>query len=251
VRWDKIACWEPSDVNSPVIRAAERLYEQTLAPDERIPWVWIERAVGNRNSGPRGWLRHLILAAPEGRTDDPNSLAGYAYGAFLPGYGGYLCYVGVAGWARRLGVGTALFGAFFDAMRADAREAGEKLPFVIWESHRPEAGAHEDLWAARVRLFDRVGGLWVEGVDFLSPNFAAEDDAPPVPLQLFVKPMDEPASAFGAARLREVIGGLHERVYRSEPGDPFYAGTLPPGRHPRLVPAKLAGSVRADRGVLV
>ena len=40
---------------------------------------------------PGGWRKHLLLAAPEGRTDDPEALAGYAYGAYIPGYGGYLC----------------------------------------------------------------------------------------------------------------------------------------------------------------
>src|SRR5206468_2231723 len=131
----------------------------------------------------------LILAAPEGRTADPASLAGYAYGAFIPGYGGYMCYVGVADVARRLGIGTKLFEAFFEAMQADAKAAEEPLPFVVWESHRPDAD--DKLWNARVRLFDRVGGLWIEGVDFLAPNFA-EGDVEPVELQLFLKPVDKP-----------------------------------------------------------
>lgn len=252
---DKIVCWEPTDVTTPVMRAAGRLYEQTLDPDERIPWVWIERSIGGSWARPSGWRKHLILAAPEGRTDDPEALAGYAYGAFIPGYGGYLCYVGVADWARRMGVGRTLFTAFFDAMRADARACGERLPFVIWESYRPEepglTEADRDLWAARTRLFDRVGGLWVEGVDFLAPSFADEDDAPAVPLQLFVKPEDDPAAAFDPARLRDLIAELHVRVYQTEPGEPLFDGTLTPGCQPRLIPARLAGAVRQDRGVLV
>jgi hypothetical protein len=236
-----------------MIRAAGRLYEQTLAPDERIPWVWIERTVANRER-PAGrtadWVKHLILAAPEGRTDDPEALAGYVYGAYIPGYGGYLCYVGVADWARRMGVGTVLFEAFFEAVRADARAIGEPLPFVIWESHRPEIGG-ESLWAARTRLFDRVGGYWVEGVDFLSPNFASDDDLASVPLQLFVKPEDEPLSTFDPERLRELVAGLHELVYRNQPGDPLFDGTLTPDCEPELVPATDAGTVREDRRVLV
>lgn len=146
-----------------------------------------------------------------------------------------------------------MFEEFFRRMVADAHAVGESLPFVVWESHRPEASATcaaQDLWTARVRLFDRVGGLWVEGVNFLSPNFE-EDDAPPVPLQLFVKPMDLPGAAFTPTRLRELVGGLQEHVYRAEPGDPLHAGTLPPGCQPRLVPAILAGATRAARGVLV
>jgi len=242
VRLDSITCWEPTNVNDPMMRAAGRLYEQTLAPDERIPWMWIEKAVAG--SKPGGWRKHLILASQEGPSADPESLAGYVYGAFIPGYGGYLCYVGVADWARRMGVGTRLYEAFFQAMQADAKAADESLPFVVWESHRPEADAPDgdhDLWQARVRLFDRVGGMWIEGVDFLAPNFA-EDDGEPVSLQLFVKPMDKPAAAFHEARLCGVIHGLHERVYRVDEGEELYERTLTPGCHPRLVPARQASS---------
>lgn len=236
-----------------MIRAAGRLYEQTLTPDERIPWVWIENTLMNRER-PIGhqteWMKHLILAAPEGRTNDPDALAGYVYGAFIPGYGGYLCYIGVADWARRLGVGTALFEAFFEAMRADSEAIGVPLPFVIWESHRPEFG-DENLWVARTRLFDRVGGYWVEGVDFLSPNFACDDDMASVPLQLFVKPEEELASDFGSHRLRDMIAGLHEQVYRNQPGDPLFDGSLKQECEPQLVPATNACLRPESRGVLV
>jgi hypothetical protein len=238
-----------------MLRAAGRLYEQTLDPDERIPWEWIERSVETPVAGkPGSWAKRLILAAPEGGTSDPDRLAGYVYGAFISGYGGYLCYVGVADWARRMGVGTRLYQEFYRAMREEARALGEPLPFVLWESHRPlpdAPPADHDLWQARVRLFDRVGGLWVEGVDFLSPSFAEDSEELAVPLQLFVRPMDQPAAAFTAPRLTEVISGLHGQVYRNEPGDLLYDGTLTPDCRPRLVPAKFAGAAHKDRRVLV
>jgi hypothetical protein len=221
-----------------MMRAAERLYERTLDPDERIPWMWIEKSVSG-GMKPGGWRKHLILAAPGGSTASPDRLAGYVYGAFIPGYGGYLCYVGVADWARRMGVGTQLYEAFYAAMQADARAADEPLPFVVWESHRPDDNSN--LWKARVKLFERVGGMWIEGVDFLAPNFSAENDEP-VPLQLFVKPMDKSAAAFHEERLRGVIHGLHERVYRIDEGDPLYEGTLTPLCRPRLVPARRAAA---------
>jgi hypothetical protein len=251
----KVVVWEAFDVTDPMTRAAANLYEKTLTPDERIPWMWIEQSVQERpKSKPRpgGWSRHLLLAAPEGKQDDPESLAGYVYGALLPGYGGYLCYVGVADWARRMGVGSRLYDQFFKVLRVDAGELGEALPFVLWESHRPDESATAsdwDNWTARTRLFDRVGGLWIEGVDFLSPNFAFddEDEAPPVPLQLFLKPLDIPESAFTPERLREVVGGLHERVYQNEPGSRMYDGTLPLGLLPRLSPARTAGVRKSER----
>src|SRR5258705_389878 len=111
--------------------AAGRLYEKTLAADERIPWDWIEKSIERRVGGEPGtWNGPLILAAPEGRTADPNALAGFAYGAWLRGFGGYLSYVGVADWARRMGVGTKLFELFFEVVGSDAKRVGEPLPFV-------------------------------------------------------------------------------------------------------------------------
>jgi hypothetical protein len=246
---NRIVVWEAFDVADPLTQAAGDLYEKTLPAHERIPWIWIEKSVESRTrtkpGKADGWTKHLLLAAPEDRIDDPAALAGYVYGALIPNFGGYLCYIGVADWARRMGVGTRLFNQFFRQMAVDAGEHGAALPFVIWESHRPKPdapGTDWDLWAARTKLFDRVGGLWVEGVDFLSPDFASDDDdAPPVPLQLFVKPVEDAAGAFDAERLKQVVSGLHREVYHNEPGDPLHDGTLPPGIQPRLRPAKLAG----------
>jgi hypothetical protein len=250
VQFSRIVVWEAFDASDAMTQAAAGLYERTLAAEERIPWYWIEKSVESRTKTkpglPGGWTKHLLLAAPEGRTDDPAALAGYVYGALIPNYGGYLCYIGVADWARRMGVGTRLYDQFFRQMAVDAGELGMPLPFVIWESHRPGAlapTADWDMWNARTRLFDRVGGHWIEGVDFLTPNFASDDETvEPVPLQLFVKPMQEPAAAFDAERLKQVVAGLHREVYYGEPGDELFDATLPPDCRPRLRPAKLAGA---------
>lgn len=248
VRAERIVVWETFDLSDPFTQAAGDLYEQTLAPEERIPWIWIEKAVENRRHRKRNfrqeWNKHLLLAAREADLDAPGRLAGYAYGAYLPGFGGYLCYLGVAEWARRLGIGTRLMEQFFRQMTVDAGELGEPVPFVLWESRRPEPEAGEaawELWMARVRLFQRVGAWWIEGVDFLTPNFAAndegEEEAEPVPLQLFLRPMEEPVSALTSERLRQIIAQLQLTVYRREPGDDLYEQTLPPGCQPQLRPA--------------
>jgi len=242
VQFKRIACREIVDSSDPMLPDVGRLYEETLAADERIPWMWIEKSIENRNQiKPGGWKRHLLIAS----VDEP--LAGFAYGGMIPDYGGYLCYLGVAAWARRLGIGTRLYEEFFQHVKLDAAELSQSLPFVVWESHRPEADAPSDdwkLWSARVRLFDRVGGMWIEGVDFLSPNYSDEDETPPVPLQLFVKPLDLPTDEFDAERLRQIVAGLLVRVYRSKPGESLYDGTLTVDCHPRLVPARLAAQGR-------
>ena len=50
------------------------------------------------------------------------------------------------------------------------------------------------------------------GLRFLSPN-CADPNGPPVPLELFLKPVDVPAAAFDAAALRLMVAGLHRYVY--------------------------------------
>lgn len=249
----KILCWEAFDATSELTRAAGRLYERTLSADERIPWAWIERSLAQRGeTKPGGWSKHLLLAAPEDRADDPDALAGFAYGALIPGYGGYLCYVGVDERYRGQGVGTRLFDQFDKVLAVDAGAADEPLPFVVWESHRPgpDAPAGEQaMWQARVRLFDKVGGLWVKGVEFLSPNYA-DEDGPPVRLELFVKPVAVPAKAFDRDRVRELVAGLHQRVYRTQPGDPLFDATLKSRFRPELVPARLAAQPARPRVAL-
>jgi len=51
----------------------------------------------------------------------------------------------------------------------------------------------------------------------------------------------DPAGAFDADRLKQIVAGLHREVYHNEPGDYLHDRTLPPGVLPRLRPAKLAG----------
>src|SRR4029077_287708 len=113
-----------------------------------------------------------------------------------------------------------------------ARISAVPLPFIIWESHRP---TDPGLWAARVPVFDKVGGLWMRGVEFLTPNYM-RNEAPPVRLQLFIRPWADPASAFDADRLRAAAAGLYDQVYRTSQDDPLRRDTLEGMVNPRLVP---------------
>jgi GNAT superfamily N-acetyltransferase len=239
---ETVACWELIDTSDPLLGEVRKLYEATQAQAERIPWEWLQRSVARRAAWrPGDRCPHLLVAAARHADGKLGPAAGFAYGAHIPGYGGYLCYLGVAPASRRLGVATRLFEHFFRLLAVDAGTEGTGLPFVIWESRRPDPGAPPaalDLWSARLLLFDRVGGRWVEGVDFLSPDF--EGDGPPVPLQLFVKPVDVPAEAFDADRLVEVVRGLQSNVYRMGDDSPLARRGLPSGARPRLRPATAA-----------
>jgi hypothetical protein len=233
-----LVCWEALDADDPALADVQRLYESTLDAEERIPWAWIAGSVAARREWrPGQWSRHLLIAAPRPRRGRGKPL-GFAYGLYLPDYGGYACYLGVDTKERRRGVGTTLLRLLVRFLQLDAACEGEDLPFVIWESRRPEPGAPAEAlesWQARLRLFARVGALWIGGVTLLTPNFQRRGGSP-VPLQLFLLPVDRPAEAFNAAALRGVTAELLSRVYGREPGDPLFEKTLPPGLEPVLRP---------------
>ncbi|HEX3147089.1 MAG TPA: GNAT family N-acetyltransferase [Gemmataceae bacterium] len=224
------ACRELLDSDDPALPAACVLYETTLDEDERIPWEWLARTPERQRTWQPGTrLAHLVVATPR---DEPNRPVGFGYGAFLPGFGGYVCYLGVDPNVRGHGIGTLLFQFLFGLIDHAARASSLPLPFVIWESHRPN---DPKLWAARLRTFHKAGGLWIEGVEMQTPNYMRAN-APPVRLNLFIRPWDELASKFDGARLRAVVRGLYEHVYRIPPDDPLHRETLEMAVNPRLVP---------------
>ncbi len=224
----------PADPGLPQIR---RLYESTLDRAERIPWEWIVRGLGRKRSRRDRWWPHLIVAEGD---DDSGAAAvqGFFYGSYLPGYGGYACYLGVDPAARSRGVGRALYQRLFAAFRRDARRLDEPLRFAIWESHAPapeDGAAAWANWQARLRLFERVRAQRIGGVEFLVPNYM-DRAAPPVVLHLFLTPFDWPVERFDSATLRSVIAGLHERVYGQGPGSALFERAQDPAREPRLLP---------------
>jgi GNAT superfamily N-acetyltransferase len=225
----EFACREVLDPDDPVLPAARWLYETTLDEDERIPWEWLARTPERRRNWQPGTRRaHLVVASLLANPDQP---VGFGYGAFLPGYGGYVCYLGVDRSARGRGIGTGLFQFVFDLLEDAARRSALPLPFVVWESHRPD---DPNLWAARLRTFDKAGGLWMQGVEMRTPNYMRAN-APPVRLNLFLRPWDEPARDFDAQRLRAVVRGLYEHVYHIPPEDVLHRETLEEAVNPRLV----------------
>jgi GNAT superfamily N-acetyltransferase len=236
---NEILCWEALDPQDPALERVRHLYETTQAASERIPWRWIEGAVAERTSWrPRHWAPHLLLAAPRSRKGNPEPVVGFAYGIHVPGYGGYATYLGVEAKHRGKGIGGRLLGLLTRVLQVDAAGEGVPLPFVVWESHRPEPGDPPEAWAlwqARQRLFTRAGAWWIAGLTLLAPNYA-QRGGPPVPLQLYLIPVDVLAEAFGPAALREVAAGLLRGVYGIEEGDPLFEGTLPADCQPVLRP---------------
>jgi GNAT superfamily N-acetyltransferase len=228
-------CWELLDPRDPLLPPVRQLYESTQAEAERIPWEWLLRGVGRRRRWrPGRWSPHLLVAAQD--ADDPAPL-GFAYGAHVPEFGGYICYLGVDPATRGRGVGSRLFLHFYDVLQVDASASAEPLPFVVWESRAPgpdATDAERAMWQARLRHFARVGGWWIAGVTLQSPNY--HDDGPPVPLQLFLTPRQTPEERFDAIALRGVVDGLMRHVYGYERSDPRYRQTLPAACSPRLRP---------------
>ena len=242
--------WEilnPTDTAMPVVKS---LYESVLDLDEQIPWTWIERSVARREQFKPGdrWLPHLIVAAAAGDPDSTTDPQAFVYGGLFPGYGGYVCYLGVAPEARQYGLGRTLFEAMFSQLRTDAVQFDIPLPFVVWESHRPgedAAQSERELWTARCRLFAKTGAMWLSGIDFQSPNYH-ENGAPPVPLELFVKPMDRSLESFDESALRDIAVGMHTHIYRHKPDDEIVLQSLPSGNAPRL-----RTSAEAERSIVV
>src|SRR5262245_57408606 len=176
------------DPDDPILPAARALYESVLEENERIPWEWLARTPDRLRTWRPGQRRpHLVVAVP---SDEPNRPVGFGYGVYLPGYGGYVCYLGVDPAARGRGIGRKLFEFLFERIAVAAQLSSAQLPFIIWESHRP---SDRGLWAARMRVFARVGGLWARGLEMHTPNYM-RDDAPPVRLHVFVRPWDQPAT---------------------------------------------------------
>jgi GNAT superfamily N-acetyltransferase len=234
----KVVCWEALDPDDPAVDQARRVYEATLDPAERIPWDWVAGAVAGRAAWrPGTWSPHLLLAAPRLRSR-AGRVHGFAYGAHVPDYGGYACYLGVDPHHRGHGTGTRLLRLLVQVLKVDALCEGTALPFVVWESHAPGPDATEEerhLWEARLRLFERVGAYWVAGLTFHAPNFARRSEGP-VPLQLFLVPMDTPAGRWDPNGLRGVAAGLLRQVYGRDEGDRLFELTLPPDARPTLRP---------------
>jgi GNAT superfamily N-acetyltransferase len=226
-----IICREIDDPADPVLPGARALYESVLDESERIPWEWLARTPERRRTWRPGERRgHLVVATPQATND---KAIGFGYGAFLPGYGGYVCYLGVDPTERGRRIGTRLFELLFRLIEEAARTSDISLPFILWESHRSDDSR---LWAARVRLFDKVGGKWARGITLLTPNYMHED-APPTALQVFLRPWDDPSDSFDGERLRDAIRGLYANVYRITPDDPLCEATLNGAVNPMLVPA--------------
>lgn len=231
-----IECNEVINPSPMQLLAAKRLYEQTLAADERIPWHWLERAIRGKVFAARGsWSKHLILATPAGQ---PDQVAGYLFGTYMPGFAGYVSYMGVDEKYRGLGIGAKLYETAFDVFKRDAKLVDEQLQFVLWESRPDESGDHHSNWNARAKLFDKIGGYWADGLDLWAPNYEVEYE--PLPYQVFVKPVTMPVDEFSPSRIRRVAHDHYRRVYKQGPGDELYARSLAHRPRPRLRPARMA-----------
>ena len=218
---DEVVCREITKSADPILPHIQALYDSTQHADERVPWAWVSGSLNNR-SKPGGPTRHLMLAEAGGQ------LAGFVMGVYLPGYGGYVSYLGVDPTHRGRGIGVALFESLFARFNFDAIHAAEPLPFAVWESKQPAADATETeqaTWAARLRLFGKVGARRIDGVELHTPNYTMPEKPGPV-LQLFVKPMSWPAESLTPTRLKVIAEGVMSRVYKLDRADELWQRTF-------------------------
>lgn len=230
-----VFCWELLAPDAATLSAVRQLYRTTMPLDERIPWRWLKQSLRRRLSWTPGRRNfHLLMAAA---ADDTSVPLGFTTATSVPGFGGYVSYLGVARQTRGRGVGTRLFEEAFRLLAVDAAAAVAPLPFIVWESHAPDPDAPVAVranWQARLRLFERVGGFALEGVTLHAPNYL-RPNRPAIPLRLFVKPVDRPAAALDASALRGVVDGLLRHIYGVEPGQALYEATLPAAASLRLI----------------
>jgi ribosomal protein S18 acetylase RimI-like enzyme len=199
--------------DDPVLPAVRSLYEQSISPSERIPWDWLANTVSGLPWHSR--RSHLIVARRDSASSSRGVL-GFVAGCYLPQYGGYLSYVAVNPKARGRGIGASLYRALIRRLRRTASAWERDLPCLVWDSRPPspsdglEARAN---WESRLHLFKKIGGYWIEGIQFTSPNYLAPGSGD-VPLEFFLKPVDTTATDFNEGRLRRIVRGLLKRVYR-------------------------------------
>lgn len=198
------------DPLDPTLRGIRGLYERSISPSERIPWAWLAGSVA---AMPWHLRRSHLIAAQ--RATGRDRLLGFVTGSYLPHYGGYLSYVAVDPRARGRGVGAMLYRALIRRLRKSADLLDRELPCLVWDSRPPSPSdgvAARENWESRLRLFKKVGGYWIEGIQFTSPNYL-RPQAGDVPLEFFLKPVDESAAAFTEGRLRRIVRGLLKRIY--------------------------------------
>lgn len=213
MRTATLACRELVRPSDPALDRVRAIYEQTFDAAERIPWEWVEHSL--TVPAAAGRRTHLLTA----RREDPgrrDQVLGFILGSFLPRLGGYVSYVAVDPRARGRGVGAFLYKSAIRRLRRTARAEGLTLPLLLWDSRPPSPVDGPDArenWESRLHLFKKIGGSWIEGVQFNSPNFLTPL-AGDVPLEFFLKPIDAPPEEFKGARLRRIVRGLLRRVYR-------------------------------------
>lgn len=233
----EVVCWEALRPRGKALRQARRIYEACLPEEERIPWRWIKEGLSEERvwDGER-WSCHLLLAGRRRFGEGKRRVVGFAYGAYVPGFGGYGGYLGVDPHYRGQGLGMRLWRLLIQRLQLDAACAGVPLPFVVWESRPPakDAEASEQaIWRSRLRLWAKVGALRIGGVRFLMPNLM-DPRRSPVGVQLFLKPVDLPPAAFDATVLRSVVSGLHRLIYELPDDDRLATATLPATVQPAL-----------------
>lgn len=192
---------EVADEREPLAEAALALIGEVFRPPERQPLAELRSEVEEKR---RGLLQpfdfHLLAAvAPEG------GVVGVISGVYLAGVNaGFVTYLAVHAAARGRGVGRRARRALVEALRADARRAGQaELAWVLGEVRSDSA------W---IRRLVRTRGAIPFDLTYYHPGMRLDPAAPGY--VLYREPIGDARRELPAAEVGRVLYAVWRRGYR-------------------------------------
>jgi GNAT superfamily N-acetyltransferase len=186
-------------VRSPWFHASFALYRRVFPKDEQMPKRYFyEHLVEEKLGLSRPFHFHYFVGIKGDR------VLGFGCCTYLALVNmGFIDYLAVDSGAKGQGVGTALRAQLVEVLREDARRSRfSDLVAVLGETRE------ESPWLRRLQ---RQGAFALD-IDYLQPPL--EDHKSPVPLVLYVQPVEKPFDGLGAEEVRQVLYTIYRRLYR-------------------------------------
>lgn len=189
-----------SDQRHPAFSAALRLYNRVFPEKERIDRRYFVDMLREKRMGLLFPFNIHFLVARSGKR-----VLGLATGSYLAIVNiGFVGYLAVDPRLKGSRIGSRLRHRLVEEIRHDARAVGRRDLFAIMgevEANNP--------WLRHLVKKNRVLAL---DLDYRQP--ALSDNAPAVPLVLYVEPLRAPMRSLPTAQLRTLLYAIYRRVYR-------------------------------------